>query len=72
MYWVGDKSLYTHTICTKNQFNFVQCSSYHFHSFFPNEIDMLMIIRASIAMTKNVRPNEESLENEAILPTVHE
>jgi hypothetical protein len=31
-----------------------------------------MIITVSSAMAKNVRPNEESLENEAILPSFHE
>jgi hypothetical protein len=31
-----------------------------------------MIIRASIAMIKNVRPIEECFENEAILSNFHE
>ena len=64
--WV--RSHYTHTVCTQNEFKFVQHCSYCFRSLFPSEIDMVMIIRASSAMTKNVRPHEESLESEAILP----
>jgi len=65
--FVGEKSLYTHTICTQNQFKFVQHSIHHFHSVFTNEIDMVMIIRASRSIGKNVKPREESLESEAIL-----
>jgi len=70
--WVRSHCTHTRTICIQNQFKFVQHSSHHSHPMFPNEIDMLMIIRASSAMTKNVRPNEESLEGEAILPKFHE
>jgi len=69
---VSEKSLYTHTICTQNQFKFVQHSIHHFHSVFPNETDMVMIIIASRAMAKNVKPCEESLESEAILLNFHE
>jgi hypothetical protein len=69
---VGKKSLYTHTICTQNQFNFVQHSSHRFHSVLPNEIVMVVIIGDSSAMAKNARPREESLESEAILPNFHE
>jgi len=68
---VSEKSLYTHTLCIENQFKFVQHSIHHFHSVFTNEIDMVMIIRDSSAMARNARPQEESLESEAILPNFH-
>jgi len=63
---------FTHTICTQNQFTFIQHSSHRFHSVFPNEIVMVMIIRDTSAMAKNARPHEESFESEAILPNFHE
>jgi hypothetical protein len=50
---VGEKSLYTHTVCTQNQLTVVQHSSHRFHSLFPNENDMVMIIRTSSAMARD-------------------
>jgi hypothetical protein len=69
---VGEKSLYTHTVCTQNQLTVVQQGSHRFHSLFPNEIDVVMIIKASSVVAKNVKPHEESLESEAVFPNFHE